>query len=74
MLTNKPTTFQICYNLLKITQEEGIDILCLQEPYTVGNQLAGLPKSLAVYTSGAGRKRVAIVINNRNNKNNPALG
>jgi len=52
-------------NLLKITQEEGIDILCIQEPYTIGNKLAGLPKSLAVYMSGAGRKRAAIVINNK---------
>jgi ribonuclease HI len=52
-------------NLLKITQEEGIDILCIQEPYTVGNKVAGLPKSLAIYTAGAGRTRAAIVINNK---------
>ena len=39
--------------------------MCIQEPYTVGNKLAGLPKSLAVYTSGAGRKRAAIVINTK---------
>jgi hypothetical protein len=52
-------------NILKITQEEGIDILCMQEPYTVRNKLAGLPKSLAIYTSRAGRKRAAIVINNK---------
>ena len=52
-------------NLLKITQEEGIDIVCIQEPYTVGNKLAVLRKSLAVYTLGAGRKRAAIVINNK---------
>jgi len=64
-------------NLLKITQEEGIDILCIQEPYTTGNKLAGLPKSLTVYTSGAGRKRAAIVINNKQTdtiKKNPAHG
>jgi len=50
-------------NLLKITQEEGIDILGIQEPYTIGNKLAGLSKSLTVYTSGTRRKRAAIVIN-----------
>jgi hypothetical protein len=50
-------------NLLIITQEEGIDILCIQEPYTVGNKLAGLPKTLEVYTAGAGKKREAIAIN-----------
>jgi len=31
----------------------------------MGNKLSGLPKSLPVYTSGAGRKRAAIVINNK---------
>jgi len=39
--------------------------LCIQEPYKIGNTLAGLPKSLTVYTSGARRKRAAIVINNK---------
>jgi len=42
-----------------------MDILCIQEPYTIGNKLAGLSKSLKVYTSEAGRKRAAIVINNK---------
>jgi len=50
-------------NHLKITQEEGIDIFCIQEPYTIGNKLACLSESLTVYTSGARRKRAAIVIN-----------
>jgi len=52
-------------NLLKITQEEGIDFFCKQEPYTIGNKLAGLSKSRTVYTSGAGRERAAILINNK---------
>ena len=38
--------------------------MCVQEPYIIGNKLAGLLKSLPVYTSGAGSKRAAIVINN----------
>ena len=33
--------------------------------YTIGNKLAGLPKSLTIYTSGARRKRAAIVIHNK---------
>jgi hypothetical protein len=37
----------------------------VHEPYTVGNKLAILPKSLAGYTPRAGRKRAAIVINNK---------
>ena len=39
-------------NLLKITQQEGTDILCTQEPYTIGNKLAGISISLTVYPSG----------------------
>jgi len=52
-------------NLLKITQEERIDILCIKEPYTIGNKLAGLTKSLADSSWRAGRKWAAIVINNK---------
>jgi hypothetical protein len=39
--------------------------LCIQEPYTIGNKLAGLTKTLAESTWGAGRKWDAIVINNK---------
>ena len=35
------------------------------KPYTIGNKLAGLSKSLQVYTSGARWKWAAIVINNK---------
>jgi len=60
-------------NLLKITQEEGIDILCIQESYTIGKKLAVVSKFLTVYTSGARRKRAALGITNKqiDNKNNP---
>jgi len=44
---------------------EEIDILCLQEPYTIGNKLAGLSKSLKNYTAGARRKWSAIVDNDK---------
>lgn len=52
-------------NLLKITDEEGTDIFCIQEPYSIGNKIVGLPRSYAVFVSGEGRKRAAIVINNK---------
>jgi len=45
---------------LKITQGEGIDVLCKQETYTIGNTLAGISKSLIVYTSGARSKWAAL--------------
>ena len=44
-------------NLTKIINEEGTDIVFIQEPYNISNKVAGLPRSCTVFTSGAGRKR-----------------
>ena len=52
-------------NLMKIINEEGTDIVFIQEPYNIGNKAVGLPRSCAVFTSGAGRKRAAIAIKNK---------
>jgi hypothetical protein len=52
-------------NLIKIIDEEGTDIVCIQEPYIIGSKVMGLPRSCAVFASGAGRKRAAIVIKNK---------
>jgi len=41
------------------------DILCIQEPNAIGNTSVGLPQYYKVFASGEGRKRAAIVINNR---------
>jgi hypothetical protein len=51
-------------NPLKITEEDGTDILCIQEPYTIRNKIAGLSNKYKIFTSGVGRNRVAIVVNN----------
>jgi hypothetical protein len=45
--------------------ESQIDIAFLQEPYIIHNRLAGIPKSLRTYVSGNGRKRSAILVNNK---------
>ena len=52
-------------NLLKIIEEDGTDILCIQEPYTIRNKIAGLPQTYKVFASGEGRKRAAVVVNNK---------
>jgi exonuclease III len=31
-------------NLMQITEEESTDILCIQEPYTIQNKVAGIPR------------------------------
>ena len=36
----------------------------LQEPYTVLNNVAGLPKSFKIFACGNGRKRAAVIVNN----------
>jgi len=51
-------------NLGQLINQHNVDITYVQEPYTINNKLAGLPRSHKVYTSGDGRKRTAIVINN----------
>jgi len=51
-------------NILKIIQEDGTDILCIQEPYALGNTIVGLPQYCNIFAS-EGRKRAAIFINNR---------
>ena len=49
-------------NLLKITEEEGTDILCIQEPYIIRNKIAGLSKTYKIFASEEGRNRTPIVL------------
>jgi hypothetical protein len=51
-------------NLVQLINQHNVDITFIQESYTINNKLAGLPRSCKVYTSGDGRKRTAVVINN----------
>jgi len=51
-------------NLVQLINQHNVDITYIQEPYTINNKLARLPRSHKVYKSGDGRKRTAIVINN----------
>ena len=37
-------------NLTKIINEEGNDIVCIQEPHSIGNKVVGLPQSYTVFT------------------------
>lgn len=53
-------------NLVQLIYELRIDLCLIQEPYTVNNKLAGIPKSMRTYVCGAGRKRAAIIISNKN--------
>jgi len=45
--------------------ENKIDLAFVQKPYIVGNNLAGIPKSLRSYVCGNGRKRPAPLVNNK---------
>jgi len=51
-------------NLMKIIDEDGTDVLCIQEPYVIHNKIAGIPRKHKIYASGEGRHRAAIVITN----------
>jgi hypothetical protein len=52
-------------NLVKTIEEDGIDILCIQEPHVINNKIIGIPKKYKVLAHGEGRKRAAIVITNQ---------
>jgi len=45
--------------------ENQIDLAFVQEPYTICNNLARIPKSLRTYLSGNGRKRSVLLANNK---------
>ena len=51
-------------NLGQLINQHNVDITCLQQPYTINNKLAGLPRPYKVYTFGDGRRRRVIVLNN----------
>ena len=51
-------------NLIQTISQQGIHLVFAQEPYIINNKIAGIPKSLKTYTSGTGRKRVALIVNN----------
>ena len=52
-------------NLIKTTEEEGIDIICIQEPYVINNRVIGIPRKYKILVHGEGRNRAAIVITNK---------
>ena len=49
-------------NLAKIIEEDGTDILCIQEPYMIQNKVVGIPTIYKIFTSGEGRNLAAIVV------------
>lgn len=48
-------------NLMKIVKEEQIDIICIQEPHTYQNKVAGIPKSYKIYSTKERKCRAAVV-------------
>ena len=52
-------------NQTQVIVQYNADIAFAQEPYTIHNNVAGFPKSFKIYKHGGGRKRAAIIINNK---------
>jgi len=50
-------------NLLKIFDEGGTDVVCIQEPYVIHKKLLVSQKH-RIYAIGEGRHRAAIVVTN----------
>jgi len=51
-------------NLPQIILQYNLDIVFVQEPYTILNNVAGFPKSFRIFAHGSDRKRSAIIVNN----------
>jgi hypothetical protein len=52
-------------NLTKIAVEDEIDIIFIQEPYTIQGKISGIPIKYTTLTSGEGRARAAVVVTNK---------
>ena len=52
-------------NLVQMMSENQIDLAFVQEPYIIHNNVAGIRKSLTTYVSVNGRKRSALLVNNK---------
>ena len=50
-------------NLMKLTEQDNLDIIFIQEPYLYKNRMIGLPKS-SRHTSPVDKSRAAIIITN----------
>jgi hypothetical protein len=48
---------------MKIIDEHGTDVLCIQEQYVIHNKFAGIQKN-KIYASGEERHRAAILVTN----------
>jgi hypothetical protein len=46
-------------------KEQSVNVALVQEPYTVNNKLAGIPKSYKICTSDTGKIRSAITVNDK---------
>ena len=51
-------------NLLMLLDEDGTDVVCIQEPYVIHNKITGIPRKYKIYTIGEGRHRKSIVVTN----------
>jgi len=52
-------------NLTQVIIQYNVDIAFVQEPYTLHNNVAGFSKGFKIFAHGGGRKRAAIIINNK---------
>ena len=49
---------------MKLVEEDQIDIICIQEPYTYQRKVAGIPKTYKIYNTSEIKCRAAVVATN----------
>ena len=53
------------HNLMTLVAEKNVDIVLIQEPYCFNNKLAAVSNGIDIFTYGSGKKRAAILTNNK---------
>jgi len=52
-------------NLTKIVTDDEIDIIFIQEPYTIQGKVIGIPTRYTTFTAGGARPRAAVIVTNK---------
>jgi len=50
---------------MELTEKEGIDVVFIQQPYTVHNRVAGITERYRIFTSSVGWSRTTTVVANK---------
>ena len=66
MQLNMQRSLKAVNNIRAMINQFKFEIAFVQEPYTINNKVAAIPKMYRTFSYGNGRRRTAIIISNKN--------